>query len=538
MKKILGLLLAAVILLSGCAAKESTEVKVPLVSESDGSDDVISTAATEQTAPQSLGIAYLPSYGLNPLECEATANRAVISLMYESLFVVNSRFQPEPVLCESFSVTPDGMGYTFRLMPNVTFTDGTSLTAEDVVASITAARSSKFYRGRLSHISYCSAQEDGSVFIQLDTGYENFALMLDVPIMKASTVENTIPIGTGPYSIMGFRLLRNENWWQTEPPAVDMEEIQLVSCEDAMDLRDQFQFGDADVVYCDPNSPASTGYRCDYEIFIVPSTVMTYVGFNLGSGYFANDTLRSAVTLAVDRLTIAGDCYSGAVDPASLPCSPKSDLYDVALSEKFDYEPGALEKAYEASGIKSDPEFTEHEGIFLVCSDKPSNVKAAEKITEALQAAGLNIQVKALDYLSYTVQLGAGNFDLYLGEARLTADFDLSQFFSEYGYLQYGSMKNDNLVSLSYSAHMNSGNYVDLCSQVMEGGYLCPIGFKTYGLYVTRGLVSNLEPGLDFVFHQPNTGRTLSDVDKTYEVMEAQKQAEQETAQDDSTSGE
>ncbi len=528
MRKIIGLLLAAVILLSGCAATEPAGATVALAPEAGTSETTVISAAPEKEKLTSLGIAYLPSSGLNPLNCEATANRAVISLMYESLFVVNSKFQPEPVLCESFSVTADGMGYTFKLVPDVRFSDGSFLTANDVVSSITAARGSKYYRGRLSHVSYCSAQEDGSVFVQLDTGYENFALMLDVPIMKADTIENSVPTGTGPFSVMGYRLLRNANWWQTEAPAIDLQEITLIPCEDAMDLRDQFQFGDADVVLCDPNSPASTGYRCDLEIWEVPTTVMDYVGFNLGSGYFANDTLRRAVTYAIDRVTIAGDCYNGAVDPSSLPCSPKSDLFDVALSEKYDLEPGVLERAYEESGIKNSAEYLDHEGVFLVCSDKPANVKAAEIITEALVAAGLNIKLKAMDYYSYLVQLSSGNFDLYLGETRLTADFDLSHFFSEYGYLQYGSMVNENMVSLCYSAHMNSGNYIELCSRVMENGYLCPIGFKTYGVYITRGKLTDLEPALDYVFHLPNTGRTLSDVDKTYEVMEAEKQAQQE----------
>ena len=116
----------------------------------------------------------------------------------------------------------------------------------------------------------------------------------------------------------------------------------------------------------------------------------------------------------------------------------------------------------------------------------------------------------------------------------MTANFDLSQFFLEYGSLQIGSSKNENLASMCGSAFANSGNYYDLCRQVMGYGAICPISFKNYAAYVMRGKLTSLEPAVDAVFHLENTGRTLSDVDKTYEVREAEKAAaEAETAAQD-----
>ena len=56
----------------------------------------------------------------------------------------------------------------------------------------------------------------------------------------------------------------------------------------------------------------------------------------------------------------------------------------------------------------------------------------------------------------------------------------------------------------------NSGNYYNLHSSIMAYGMLCPVLFKSYAVYATRGVISNMYPAIDNVFHRSN-GRTLSD---------------------------
>lgn len=538
MRKIIVLLLALT-LLCGCAAQTQTETQT--VTETETTAETAETIAVPTTPDvledmRSFTLPFMPDAGLNPFECGLTLNRGLMSLLYESLFVVNYHFQAEPQLCESFSVSTDGLTYTFHLMPDVLFWDGTPMTANDVVASIQAARMSRYYKIRLQNVVSCSAIDTLSVQVQLATSYENFALMMDIPIVKQSTVERNIPIGSGPYSYSAEKLVRNTNWWNTEPPAVDVEEIPLFVCKDYYELRDAFQYGSVDMVYCDPCSAASAGYRCDFEIWEVPTTIMQYIGFNYESGYFANETLRKAVTYGVDRDTIVSECYNGFANPSTLPCSPNSDLYDATLAKEYEFNVSLLAKAVSDSGVKTNPEYKDHTGILLVCNDEPGRAEAAEIIAQTLNDAGLNIVVRACDSSAFNMYLGSGEYDFYLSETRMTANFDLSQFFLEYGSLQIGSSKNENLASMCGSAFANSGNYYDLCRQVMGCGAICPISFKNYAAYVMRGKLTSLEPAVDAVFHLENTGRTLSDVDKTYEVREAEKAAaEAETAAQDET---
>ena len=133
-----------------------------------------------------------------------------------------------------------------------------------------------------------------------------------------------------------------------------------------------------------------------------------------------------------------------------------------------------------------------------------------------MQKAGLNITVSAVDYDSYKTALQNSDFDLYYGEVRLTANFDLSGFFEEYGDLQYGAIASASLAALCNAALENSGSYPELCAQVMQLAPICPVVFKSYALYVSRGVLTSITPGVDYVFRNAATARTLADADKTY----------------------
>lgn len=522
MKKLIAVGLLLALLLSGCTRTPDSEQPQPTETET-----TETPSETEQTSEPlaakedgSFGLSYLPEYGLNPYLCLATVNRAAFSLLYESLFVVSGDFRAVPQLCRSFRVSEDGTTYYFTLVSGVTFSDGTLLTAQDVVASIQAARNSGIYKARLSHIYDIYADESGTVVVQLDTPYENFAPMLDVPVVKAASVEEGTPVGSGPYYLKGNALVRNPKWVETIPLCVDADAIPLTPAETPNDLRDAFEFGETDLVYCDPNSVAAGGYRCDYEAWEAPTTVMHYLGFNLYSGYFVNDTLRTAVTYAIDRNALSNEVYKGFAQPSVLPCNPLSDYYDEQLAKDYDYAPARFAEAVSNSKVTVSDDYLGHVGILLVCSDDPKRVAAAERIAETLKSAGLSITVNAVDREQYLKNLDDGDFDLYYGETRLTPNFDLTEFFTKYGNLQYGSINSTGLAALCTSALKNSGSFYELCGQLLQSAPICPVVFKSNAIFVTRGMLTDITPGVDFVFLQTEGARTLSDADITYSPSE------------------
>ena len=94
------------------------------------------------------------------------------------------------------------------------------------------------------------------------------------------------------------------------------------------------------MVCTNPMSDSFAEYRCDYELWEIESGYMMYLGCNIGySDFFEDGTLRTALTYAIDRETLAQENYKGLVDPVTLPCSPEVSFYSKSLANKFAYDP-------------------------------------------------------------------------------------------------------------------------------------------------------------------------------------------------------
>lgn len=469
------------------------------------------------SAPKTFGLAYVPEYGFNPYTCNCITNRPIFSLVYEPLFVLGSSFQPEPVLCERFAVSESGRTYLITLCDGVTFSDGSPLRASDAAASLNAARSSEYYGARFSRVEAFNALDERTLEITLYKAYENLPLLLDVPIVKAGTEEDERPLGTGPYAYeeigKELSLRRNQSWWQDNRAPVEYNTILLTAAKDPTAVRDSFEFGNTSLVCADLNAPNAVGYRCDYELWDCPTTTMQYLGFNLVDGIFNRQELRAAVTHIVDREELISSVYKGFAEAAYLPCAPASPLYDQDLAETYSYDPEAFNQALRGSFVSVD-----YVATLLVSSADPARVELAHRIADALTVAGLRTEAKPVSPDTYRYRLSSGQFDLFLGETRLSGTFDLTEFFRAYGSLSVGGIRSSGMEQLCYETLENSGNCYDLYRGVMENAYFCPLLFKSYAVMASRGVIGSLQPAVDCVFHLAG-GRSLADASVPYEEM-------------------
>lgn len=510
MKRLVCLLLCLCLLLAGCSADPGS----PAETESQPTEPT-EEPVEETDAPSTdpFGLAYIEAYGLNPYDCMCLTNRPIISLLYEGLFALNNRFEPEPVLCDKLAVSDNGKTYALTLCEGVCFSDGSALTAQDVVASLNAAKASDYYGARFYQVAEFSAKDERTVTIWLNTVYENLPLLLDVPIVKAGTENDDVPIGSGPYRTDVRGLVKNRNWWQSAEAPLTQNRITLSRLGTPTEVRDDFEFGATTLVCADLNTPSAVGYRCDYELWDCPTTTMQYLGFNLSAGICANPTFRAAITHLMDRESYIASIYKGFGEAAYLPCSPSSPLYDSKLAENYAYDRPAFAAAKRESGIGKG-----YTGTILVCSADSTRVELAHRISEDFSIYGIELTVNAVDSDTYRRYMGIGNFDMFIGETRLSANFDLTEFFRPYGSLNYGGLTNRQLQQLCVDALENSGNYYELHKVIMDNGYICPLLFKSYAVMVSRGAISNLQSAGDNVFHLPG-GRTLADATVPYEQL-------------------
>lgn len=73
---------------------------------------------------------------LDPLVSSAYITRNFGHMIYDTLFGINAKGQPQPQMVETWSQSADGLTWTFRLRPSLRFSDGSEVTAADVVASM------------------------------------------------------------------------------------------------------------------------------------------------------------------------------------------------------------------------------------------------------------------------------------------------------------------------------------------------------------------------------------------------------------------
>ncbi len=505
MKRLTALFLVFLLVLGlfGCATEET-----PYIPTGDGLDDGSgSTRPTEAPKEQQLSLVYYPDRSMNPYTCTDFTNRAILPLLYQSLFSVDRNYEPVPILCKQYSVSADMRTYTFYPAA-ATFSDGSTLTAHDVAASLQAARDGSYYAGRFTHITGITETAD-AVVITLDTPMYDLPVLLDIPIVPAEQVDAENPIGTGPYvldtSVGGTRLRRSSLWWCQAELAVTAAFIPLIEGTSPSQIRDQFEFAELGLVCADPGSDTYADYRCDYELWDMENGIFLYLAFNSKSKVFTTEALRSAVTYAIDRDQLVEKFYRGFARSATLPASPLSPYYDTALAERYGYDSAKFSDAIESAGLQGATV------TLLLNADDSLRLRAGRAIADMLRAGGLTVNIQELNSTEYQKQLKSGTYDLYLGQTRLSANMDLSAYFTKNGSLNYGGLADTTAYAMCLEALANQGNYYNLHKEVMDRGLLCPILFRSYAVYATRGLVTQLDPTRDNMFYY-SLGKTMADV--------------------------
>ncbi len=438
--RIVALLLSLCVLASLCGCKD--------VSGDEGSLSTAPIDTADGGASDNWQLLYSYSDTLNPYTAGTELNRELCSLLFEPLVRVNNNF--ENVFCIASSVTLEGKTCTVKLR-SVSFSDGSAVTADDVVYSYKAARESKnVYAHRFYEVSGVSASARDTVIFTLTKNDPYFTALLDFPIIKSGS-DNivssdgvaAVPIGSGRYTVNAerTRLTPNRGYYLFDP---SLKDIELINAPDGDAVSHYVEVGASDVYYSSFSGGdivRMSGKKTDVNL-----NNLVYIGINSNNSVLSNKYVRYAISSALDREAVCNQAYynnalaaTGFFSPvfketAARQTLEKNTNLEITIENLNKIGYNRLDNSgYRVNSAGNHLTFT-----LLVNSDNASRAAAAELISSQLFEAGIEIRVVERPYAEYISALQNGAFQLYLGEVQLQNNMDLSPLVLEGGSAAYG----------------------------------------------------------------------------------------------------
>ena len=502
MKRILPLLLAMLLVLSGCGAsyEEGPGISWEEYQQSQSAGQEDTPAEDPVTYPSVFSMAYHRGHTLDPITCGEGIQQDVAALLYEPLIELDENMEPVPLLCEGWSWDDSGLVLTLTIRQGVTFSDGSDLTAADAADTLRRAASSERYSYRLRQAaSITSSNSAGTVTITLTTPNRGFPALLDIPVVKRSTSGQSVPLGTGPYVFVtgseSDSLVANPGWWQQKELPVDT--IYLVHAKDKDTAMYLFSSHRIELLRADPTSDlvSASGISVNTP---VPTCTFQFIGFNTREGVFASAQTRTAFSNGIQREMVADALLSGNALAAAFPISPLSSLYPEDLCPTYSYEDTTTALAAAGANTGQTQALT-----LLVNEDNSFHVSCAEFIAENLSLLDWQITVEALPWEAYLAALSAGEFDLYYGEVRLTADWNMTDLIGTGGKLNYGGYSDavtDALLQAFAGSTDRTAAARQLCTHLLTTAPIAPVCFQQDILLSHDGVISGMGPTLSSIF--------------------------------------
>jgi peptide/nickel transport system substrate-binding protein/oligopeptide transport system substrate-binding protein len=337
-----------------------------------------------QTSGQTLawsieGVSDLVS--LDPAKASDSQGFTVIGLLYGGLVRLDGQLRVVPDLAESWTVSDDGLVYTFNLRDGSAFSDGSPVTADDVIWSLTHALdpstggwTGPFYlsniagandvaEGMTMDLTGAVAVDDKTVEITILQPSAYFLSQLtfgSAKIVSKAAAEadpegwQESPLASGAFQVQEWNhgqnliLVPNENYW--EAPAA-ISELTLPFIQDSETAFQLYRTGQLDIMGSQQNGVPAVHIP---EVELLPdfhqaaSFAVRYIGFNNVIAPFDNVNVRRAFALSLDKETLANIVLAGAVAPTDriLPLGiPGSEFAVTGLNFDPDAAKAELEKA-------------------------------------------------------------------------------------------------------------------------------------------------------------------------------------------------
>ncbi|WP_460776264.1 ABC transporter substrate-binding protein [Microbacterium sp. GXF7504] len=378
-----------------------------------GSGDSTGTGAVDPDATVTVRLALAP----NDLDVRITSgaplDQILVDNVYQGLVARTPEQEIVPALATDWTVSDDGLTYTFEVREGVTFHDGQELTPQDVVWSLEQHRDNADWIRAAALADVTSISAEGQE-VTLTLSQPNSSLLWELTgrpgiiLKEGDGVDyQTAANGTGPFTLADWTqgdsvtLARYDGYWG-EPAAA--AEVVFVIIPDTQTALNAALAGELDVVTgFDASLADQIEANGDFELQIGESTDKGTLAFNQTEGPLADQRVRQAIRQAIDHDAFVEAAGAGETLYGPIPSLDPGyeDLSDVAP-----YDPKAA-KALLAEAGYEDLDLT------LTIGNWYSST-IPQLLVSDLDEVGISLNVKSVD------------FPTWLNDVYLNKDYELS----------------------------------------------------------------------------------------------------------------
>lgn len=372
------------------------------------------------------------------------------SKVNEGLLSYGYDLTPRPVLATSWTISSDGRRYSFRLRPNVKWSDGRPFTSEDVAFSILRLKVAH-PRGRITFANVEAVETPDALTAEIvlskPAPYLISALAgAESPIVPKHVYETFKPeeqpkleqtIGTGPFILKewvpGSHLLfvRNPNYWDAPKPYVDRLVMKIIldpAARAAALEAGEIDIGGAPVPYGDIDRLKAN------RNLVVDTTTYAYSGpqqqlfFNFDTKVLQDYKVRLAFAQAIDLKLLLDTVYFGYGQISPSPVSTVLTKFYNPNIKAWPFDVAAANKLLDEAGLKRDASGIRLKLRLTQIPFLPSAF--SDFIRNSLRRVGIDIDIQRFDLATYlnvvykdrafdlTIESLSNTFDPTLGVQR------------------------------------------------------------------------------------------------------------------------
>ncbi len=358
---------------------------------------------------------------LDPLRADSVYESLVVNQIFDGLVALDPGLHVVPALASTWTISRDGLTYTFQLRRDVQFQDGSPLTADDVVFTLRRLLSPEHVRsslaapymaviagavdygaGRTAELPGVVGLDPYTVQIRLERPYLSFleALTMDglrvVPrhlVLSAGEEEFAMhPVGSGPFRLEswdagGLRLVAHAAHYGG-PPYLDAVEIGFDPQTSGDAGVGRFRRGELDAVEVPADHVGDIALDPDVTVHRYQELGVHFLGLSTTTPPLDDVRVRQAIAHAIDRRALAADApatrrEASGILPPGLPGyapAPKSLAYDPLRARELLRQVDPLGRGLPPVQL-------------LKVQSTPAAQRMVERIKDDLAAVGLELEV-------------------------------------------------------------------------------------------------------------------------------------------------